>query len=133
MPGMNGAGGQGARQHLDQIGAVHPEGRVPARGVRHLDRRNRRSVMAEIAGIRTHAGAPFLHRRSQSDPLQMPHAVGGQKHAGADLADLRRLLVDRDPQTLCQQRIGREQASDSASDDRDIKTGLHHGTPITSG
>jgi hypothetical protein len=56
----------------------------------------------------------------------MPHAVGGQKHAGADLADRRRLLVDGHPDTLCNQRIRREQAPDPASDNGDMGAGLHH-------
>ena len=101
---------------------MHPERRVPARGVRHLDRRDRRAVVAEVVGTGADPRAPFLHRRLQSDPLQMPHAVGGEEHAGADLADRGRLLVDRNPHALGDQRIGREQAADAASDDHDIKT-----------
>ena len=83
-------GRQGARQQFDKVGAVHAERRVPARGVRHLHRRDRRSVMAEVMGAGSDPRAPFLHRRSQSDPLQMAHAVRRQEHAGADLAERRR-------------------------------------------
>ena len=95
VTGVNHVGGQGVGQDLDEIGAVHPEGRVPARGIRHLDRGDRRSVVAEISGLGADPGAPFLHRRPQSDPLQMAHAVRGQEHAGPDLAERRGLLVDR--------------------------------------
>ena len=97
--------------------------------VGHLDRRDRRPVMAEVVGTVADTRSPFLHRRLQSDPLQMPHAVGGQKHAGADLADRGCLLVDLNPHALGDQRIGCEQAADPASDDHDIQTGLHHSTP----
>ena len=79
--------------------------------------------MAEVAGIRADARAPFLHRRFQSDPLQMAHAVGGEKHAGPDLADRGRLLVDRDLETLGDQRVGREQAADPAADDQQHEDG----------
>ena len=84
---------QGVGQHRDQIGAVHSERRIPARRVRHLDWRNGRSVVAEIAGVVADTRPPFFHRWFQSYPLQMPHAVGRQKHAGAHLADSRSLLV----------------------------------------
>ena len=126
MPGMNGVGGQGGRQHLDQIGAVHSECRVPPCGVRDLDRRDRRSVVAEIVGSGADARSPLFDSWFKSDPLQMPHAVGGEKHAGADFTDRGRLLVDRHAQALCAQRIGREQAAYTASHDHDIQTGLHH-------
>jgi hypothetical protein len=56
----------------------------------------------------------------------MAHAVGGEEYAGADLADGSRLLVDRGLDALCDQRVGREQAPDPASDDRDMGTGNHH-------
>ena len=72
---------------------------------------------------------PFLHRRFQSDPLQLAHAVGGKKHAGPDFADGKRLLMDRNLHALRDQGVGREQAPDPASDDCNTRTGLHHPTP----
>ena len=62
------AGRQGIGQHIDEVGAVHAEGRVPARGVRHLHRRDRRAVVAEVARTRADPRAPFLHRRFQARP-----------------------------------------------------------------
>ena len=99
---------QGVGQHRDQIGAVHSERRVPARGIRHLDWRNRRAIVTEVAGVVADAGAPLFHGRSQSHPLQMAHAVGSEEHTSPDLADGRRLLVNRHLKTLGEQRIGRE-------------------------
>jgi hypothetical protein len=85
---------------------------------RHLNRRDRRAIMAEVAGIPA-AAPPFLHRRLQSDPLQMAHAVRREKHAGPDLADRGRLFVDGNLDPLGDQRFGRELAADTASDDHD--------------
>ena len=56
----------------------------------------------------------------------MAHAVRRQEHAGPDLAERGRLLVDRDPQAVCDQRIGGEQAADAAADNHDMRPGLHH-------
>ena len=129
MSGMDQACGQRGGQHIDEVGAVHAERRVPARGVRHLYRRDRRAVVAEVTGIRADPRAPFLHRRFQPNPLQLAHAVGGEKHAGADLADRGRLLIDRDLETLRDKCVGCEQAADPAADDRNTRTALHHQTP----
>src|SRR5436190_2075375 len=129
MSAMQHACGQRFCKHVDEVGAVHSKCRIPARGVRHLDWRNGRSVMAEIAGIGADTRPPFFHRWLQSDPLQMPHTVGRQKHAGADLTNSRSLLVKRNLYTFRPHRIGCKQSANSASHDRDIKTGLHHSTP----
>ena len=58
MSGMHRAGGQGVGQHVDEVGAVHAEGRVPARGVRHLHRRDRRAVVAEVTRTRDRRARP---------------------------------------------------------------------------
>src|SRR5579863_1725738 len=60
MPGMHNALGQGRSQHLDEIGAVHSEGGVPAGGIRDLDWRDRRSVVAEITGVMADKGSGLL-------------------------------------------------------------------------
>ena len=49
VSGMNDFFRQRARQDVDQVGAVHAEGRVPARGIGDLHRRDRRAVITEIA------------------------------------------------------------------------------------
>ena len=126
MSGKHRSRRQGGGQHVDKVGAVHAEGRVPAGGVRHLHRGDRRAVVAEVMRVPADPRAPFLHRRLQSDPLQMPHAVRRQEHAGADLADRGRLLVHRYGDPLGDQRIGCEQSPDPASDDRDTGRGLCH-------
>src|SRR3954467_13793234 len=56
----------------------------------------------------------------------MAHAVGREENAGADLADLRRLFVNRDPDALRDQRVGREQAANPATDNRDMRAGFNH-------
>jgi hypothetical protein len=126
VPGVDGAGWQGIRQHRNEVGAVHSECRVPARGVRHLNRGNGRSVVAEIARIVTNTRAPFLHCRFQPNPLQVAYAVGREEHAGPDLPERRSLLVDRHLKATCDQRIGGEQATDPASDDDDTRPEAHH-------
>ena len=56
----------------------------------------------------------------------MANAVRREEHAGADLADRRSLLVNRNPDILRDQRIGRKQASNPTPDDGDVKAGLNH-------
>src|SRR4029079_6698595 len=71
-------------------------------------------------------GAPFLRGRAEADPLQMAHAVRREIDAGADLAELRRLLVDRDVEAVRDQRVGGEQAADAAADDGDMGFRIGH-------
>ena len=95
-PRVDDAGGQVRGEEIDEVGAVHAEGRVPAGGVGHLHRRDRRAVVAEIVRVRADARAPFLHRRPEADALAGGARVRRDVDAGADLAERRRLLVDRD-------------------------------------
>jgi hypothetical protein len=60
VAGMDDAGGQVGSEEIDEVGAVHAEGGVPAGGVRHLHRGDRRAVVAKVAGARADARAPFL-------------------------------------------------------------------------
>ena len=115
---------QSGGEEIDEVGAVHAEGGVPARRVGDLHRRDRRAVVAEVMRLRADPGAPFLHRGAEADALQMAHAVRREVDAGADLAERRGLLVDRDPEAVRDQRIGGEQAADAAADDRDVGFGF---------
>ena len=118
--------GRAPARHLDEVGAMHAECRVPARGVRHLDRRDGRSVLAKIPRGGADPGSAFLDRRSQSDPLQLAHAVRCQEHAGADLAEGRCLLVDRHSQAVRDQRVRGEQPADPAADDHNVQSRIRH-------
>jgi hypothetical protein len=85
--------------------------------VRHLDRRDRGPVLAEVPGIMPHPGTPFLHGRTQPDPLQLADAVRGQEHPGADFAKGWGLLVNRSAQPMGDQGIRGEKAADPAPND----------------
>ena len=113
VPGVHHVSRQGAGQDVDEVGAVHAERCVPARRVRHLDRSDGRPVVAEDIELGTDPGSPLLHRRSESHPLQLAHAVRCQEHPGADLAEGTGLLIDRPPKAVGDQRGRSEQASDS--------------------
>ena len=119
VAGVHASGGQVCREELDEVGAVHAEARVPPVGVRHLDRGDRRPVVAKIRRARAHPRAPSFHGWPEADPLEVAHRVRGDINARPDLAERRRLLIDRNPQPLRDQRIGGEQAADAASDDQD--------------
>ena len=110
----------------DQIGPMHSKCCVPAGRIGYLHRRDRCSVVPEIVRARTNPRAPRLHRRLQSEPLQMAHAVRGQKHAGPDLAKRRRLLVERHRKTMSGECMCREQAANAAADDHHMKLRLRH-------
>ncbi len=117
---------QGARKKFDEVGAMHPECGIPARGVRNLDRCDRRSVMAKILRGGSDLGSPFLDRRSQSYALQLPHAVWRDEYAGADLAEGRCLLVNRHSQPVRDQCVRREQTADPASNDCNVQSRIRH-------
>src|SRR3954469_21193370 len=82
--------------------------------------------MAEVAGVVANPRTRLLHRRSQPEPLQMAHAVWGQKNAGSNLAEGGRLLVDRHLQPMRDQCICGEQAADPATNDRNMGSRRHH-------
>jgi hypothetical protein len=91
-------------------GVHHPGGRASASSVTSRPgacRRSRSSQRspspAPARSARRHDGsiaslsdpcAELLNCRFKPDPLQMAHAVRRQEHAGADLAERWRLLVD---------------------------------------
>ena len=105
---------------------MHAEGGVPARGVRHLDRGDRRAVVAKIVRTVADPGAPSFDLMSEAYPLQLPHAVRRQKDPGADLAERRRLLIDGNIEAAGDQRVRGEQAANSASNDHDSELRLRH-------
>ena len=98
MAGVHHAGRQRASASISTRSArCMPNVAFQPDGVRHLNRRDGRTVVAEILRLGADPGAPFLHRGPESHPLQLAHAVRRQEYPGADLAERGRLLVDRDP------------------------------------
>jgi hypothetical protein len=56
----------------------------------------------------------------------MAHAVRRDVHASPDLAECWGLLVDSDPQTVRNQRMGCEQTADPSSHDYNVEARLRH-------
>ena len=81
---------------------MHSECGVPAGGIRDLNRRDGRSVMAKVSRTGPDPGSALLDRRAKADPLQLANAVRRQEHARADLAEAGGLLVDRHLQSRAQ-------------------------------
>jgi len=79
--------------------------------------------LAVRGNVRTAAAA---RNGSMPEALEVAYTVGSEEHAGADLADRRSLLVNRNPDILRDQRIGCKQASNATPDDGDVKAGLNH-------
>src|SRR5277367_555057 len=121
VSGMHHIGGQGLRQYLHEIGAMHTERRVPACRIRHLNRRDRRPVLPKVPGSSTNPGSQPLYRRPQPNPLKLADTVWGQKHAGADFTEARGLLIDRHLNAVRDQRIGGEQSADPASNYNNVR------------
>ena len=108
-------------QHGMQIAAVkHHVGKSVA-----LDRD--RAEIEQLPGL---AGAPEpdflagdddaepLRRLAEAQRIEHARAVGADLHAGAELLELRRLLVDVDADALPDQRQRGGQAADAGADDR---------------
>jgi len=115
-----------AGEEIDEVGAVHAVGRVPARRVGDLHRRDRLAVVAEVVRLRADQRAVFFRGGAEADALQMAHRVRREIDAGADLAERRGLFVDRDAEAVSDEGIGGEQAADAAADDRDVGFGFCH-------
>src|ERR1700730_13377449 len=75
VSGMHHMGWQGFGQNFHEIGAMHTEGRVPARRIRYLHRSDERSVLPKVPGIGTNPGAQPFHRRPAAHPLPFAYAV----------------------------------------------------------
>jgi hypothetical protein len=63
---------------------------------------------------------------SKADALQLPHAVRRQEHPCPDIAERRRLLMDRYIETTGDQRIRGKEPANSASNDHDSELRLRH-------
>src|SRR5262249_886761 len=120
MSGVDDLGWQGVGQNSDKVGAVHPERRIPARGVRHLDRCDQSPVVAEVARTGADPSSPFGHRRAQSYPLQLTHAVGSQENPGSNLAKSGSLFKDRHSNTMRNQSVRSEETADTSAHDHDV-------------
>src|SRR5215217_5244920 len=105
---------------------MHAKGGVPARGIRHLDRSDRRAVVAKIVRTVADPGAPSFHLISKAYPLQLPHAVRRQEYPCPDLAERRCLLIDGNIEAAADQRVRGEQPANSASNDHDAELRLRH-------
>ncbi len=105
---------------------------LASRRHRHLHRRDRRPVVAEVERAGADARAPLLDRRTEAHALELTHRVRRDEDTGADLAECGRLLVDGTSQSLRDQRIGGEQAADAAADDDHCRSRCHdRRLPIT--
>src|SRR3954469_12480611 len=105
---------------------MHAEGGVPARRVRHLDRSDRRAVVARIVRTVADPGAPSFHLRPETHALQLPHAVRRQEYPCPDLAERRCLLIDGNTEAAGDQRVRGEQSANSTSNDHDSELRLRH-------
>ena len=76
---------------FDKVGAVHSERGVPARRVRHLHRRDGRSVVTQVPRAGSDPGAKLFDRLAEVHPLKLADAVWRQEDARADLAEIGRL------------------------------------------
>ena len=105
---------------------MHSERGVPAGRVRHLDRRDRGPVMAEVMRAGADPGAPFLDQVSQAHPLQLAHAVRRDEYACSYFAERWGLLINRYPQALCDERVRGEQSANAAADDHNVQSRICH-------
>ena len=74
--------------------------------------------MPDHAPRRQHLHA--LERVLEAERVEHARAVGADLDAGADLLQLRRLLVDLDVEAALEQRQRRGQPADAAADDDDL-------------
>ncbi len=118
--------GQCARQHLDEVGAMHAEGGVPARGVRHLHRRRSARRHGGNSANRGRPWRPIVPPEARAPPAAIAARCSASGTPCPDLAERRRLLVDRNIEAAGDQRVRGEEAANSASNDHDSKLRLRH-------
>ena len=95
-------------QEINEVSTVHAICRVPAGGVCHLYRRDGRAVISHILRPVANECAPFLHRWSEANTLEMTHTVRCDVETGANLSQFRRLLIDGHLKSLRDHGIGSE-------------------------
>ena len=105
---MDHIGGQRRCQEIDEVRTVHAICRVPAGGVCDLHRRNGCAVMPKILRSLANQRAPFLHRRPETDTLEMTHTVRCDVESCAHLTQFRRLLKNGHLKPLRNHGIGGE-------------------------
>jgi hypothetical protein len=108
----------GAAEHADEVRPVHAVHRRPAGGVRRHDRRDPGAVVAVVSRSFADPAAGLVDRLGQPEPVQQAHAVRSDQHAGADLAEFGRLLVDRRLDARPRQRGRGREPADSAAHHR---------------
>ncbi len=94
VAGMDDSGRQVGSEEIDEVRAVHAKRRVPAGGVRHLHRGDRRTVVAKVTGGRTDSRAPFLDGGPETHTLQVAHRIRCHIDTSADLAQCGRLFIN---------------------------------------
>jgi len=82
--------------------------------------------MAKVLGIRSNSCAPFFDGRAEPHALKLADTVRREEYASPDLAEGGRLLVNRDRNVVCDQRVCCEQAADPTSNDDYVKLRLCH-------
>ena len=91
---MDDPGGEVGSEEIDEVGAVHAKGRVPAEGVRHLHRGDGRAIVAKVVRARTDSCAPFLDGGPEAHTIQVTHGIRCHKNTSADLAQCECLLIN---------------------------------------
>jgi len=114
---------RGQQDRLQQAAMHHDRWRVqPGHGLLRQARPQwRASCAAERPMGRDRAR--LLDGRPDLQPPRHPHRVRPQQDAGADLAELRRLLEDHDPQAASAQGDRRAQPTYPGADDDDLPRG----------
>ena len=120
VAGVNHAIRQIGGEKVNQVGSMHPEDGIPPASVRHLNRRDRRSVVTVVVRTGPHPRAHSLHGRAKAQAFEMAYRVRRCENAGTDLAERRRLLVDRDVQALRNERVGGEKPANTATDNHHV-------------
>ena len=106
----------GVPEHVDEVRPVHAVHGGPAGGVGGHDRRDPGAVVAVVGRSLTHPAAGLVDCLAKAEPVQQAHAVRPYQHAGADLAERGRLLVDRYVDARPGQRGGGRETADPAAD-----------------
>ena len=121
--------GSARGEHVEQVGAVREAaGGAVARGLRRV------VVRAMITRARLPVAQACWTSASQAiartgvlevERAQRLHRVGPERDAGADLAQLRRRLVDAHLEAAPAQRVRRGQAADAPADHCDARRSCH--------